>query len=530
MWHIPVLRPGFPLFFQHGQPEGLWWGRAIVLFWLGSFCWEATLLYSWFYCSSTDSSSGSGWLSVRSCAGDVRAGSSSLGPVWAFVVGSPGQCVSSYRPPGWPPSSSSPDGALRGLPGPCRAWTVKPLRVYHAACCCGPSPCVGDGVDDWNQSSHALPQVWGLILGTSVTGPNPQDPDASTSFLLYGSSITLGVARTGLHGCHFTGLCLPARFTVGCPTGPHGPWGRFAGPFPGSPSPVPPPTFPAPDPNMHPPPPPPPPPPPCAFVDFFRVPRPLLSRPPEPLRHRPPQLWTLWIPRCRRRIQWPFPRALPRKWSKVGRKNSWSTWNPIGNSLSVTLHLSKQWVPLFHLRTWAPTRCGSWVTLTTERHHRLSVRPGQNEQTVASVKAVDPARGPLLTDIGLGSGTAKCLLTPPPRPDACLLPPKAHGWTIVTSPVRPVPQKVVSVLHGPAVLGYPAHHFHAVVVPRPLLHLTTGPGIARLPLVGLSGPAWLGGMLGVHPCRHPGDHMLLIGGHDDHSGPPVIPSVPDQGP
>ena len=217
MWRIPVLRPGFPLFFQHGQPEGLRWGRAIVLFWLESFCWEATLLYSGFYCSSTDSSSGNGGHSVRSCAGDVRAGSSGLGPVWAFVAGSPGQCVSFYRHHGRPPSSSSPGGALRGLHGPCRAWTVKPLREYHAACRCGPSPCVGDGNDDWNPSSHALPQVWGLILGTSVTGPKPQDPDASASFLLYGSSITLDVARTGLRRCHFNGPCLPACFTAGCP-------------------------------------------------------------------------------------------------------------------------------------------------------------------------------------------------------------------------------------------------------------------------------------------------------------------------
>ena len=72
------------------------------------------------------------------------------------------------------------------------------------------------------------------------------------------------------------------------PTGPHGPTGRFTGPFPGGPfpggpSPVTPPTFPAPDPNMHSSTP-------CAFAEFFRVPRPLLSRPPEPLCHRPPQV------------------------------------------------------------------------------------------------------------------------------------------------------------------------------------------------------------------------------------------------
>ena len=201
---------------------------------------------------------------------------------------------------------------------------------------------------------------------------------------------------------------------------------------------------------------------------------------------------------------------------------------PIGNNLLVTLHLSKQWVPLFLLRTWAPTRCGSWVPLMTERRHGLSVRPGQNELAVASVAVVDPARGPLLTEIGLGSDGLKCLLSPPPRPDACLLLPSAHDGTSVMSPVRPVHQKVVSAPHGHAVLGDLAHHFLAVMVLHLLLHLTAGPGIARLPLVVLPGPTWLGGLLGVHPCRHAGVH-LLIGGPDDHPGAVSHPLHPGPG-
>ena len=75
-----------------------------------------------------------------------------------------------------------------------------------------------------------------------------------------------------------------------------------------------------------------------------------------------------------------------------------------------------------------------------------------------------------------------------PRPDACLLLPSAHDGTSVMSPVRPVHQKVVSAPHGHAVLGDLAHHFPAVVVLHLLLHLTAGPGIARLPLVVLPGP------------------------------------------
>ena len=272
------------------------------------------------------------------------------------------------------------------------------------------------------------------------------------------------------------------------------------------------------------------PPPPRFRGFFFRVPRPLLPKPPQHLRHRPLPAWTLSLPRWRSRMQGPFPRDLPRRWSKGGKKNSWSTWKPIGNSLWVTLHLSKQWVPLFLLRTWAPTRCGSWVPLTTERRHGLSVRPGQNELAVASVAVVDPARGHLLTEIGLGSDGLKCLLTPPRRPDACLLLPSAHDGTSVMSPVSPVHQKVISAPHGHAILGDLAHHFPAVVVLHLLLHLTAGPGIARLPLVVLSGPTWLGGLLGVHPCRHADVHLLLTGGHNDHPGAISHPLRPEPGP
>ena len=198
-----------------------------------------------------------------------------------------------------------------------------------------------------------LPKVRGLFLGFPAPGPKHLDPDASSSFLLHGTSIALGVARKGssvatsMVRVFHQPASLPAA-----PAGPHGPSGCFAGPFPGGPSPVRPPTVPVIGPKMtssNPP---------ALSRIFFRVPRPLLSKPPQHLRHRPLPAWTLSIPR-RSRMQGPFPRDLPRSWSKGGKKNSWSTWKPIGNSLLVTLHLSKQWVPLFLLRTWAPTRCGS---------------------------------------------------------------------------------------------------------------------------------------------------------------------------
>ena len=66
--------------------------------------------------------------------------------------------------------------------------------------------------------------------------------------------------------------------------------------------------------------------PPCAFEDFFRVPRPLLSL----LRHRP--AWTLSLLRWRSKTLGPSPRDQPRRWSKGGRRNSWWTWEPVGSS------------------------------------------------------------------------------------------------------------------------------------------------------------------------------------------------------
>ena len=505
MWRIPVLRPGFPLFFSMDNLRG--YGE-----------------------DEPSSSSGLGPSAEKlpSCIAGSTAPLQTQAPVMA---GSPSAVVPVMSGPVPPVSAQSgpslsvpqdsvspPTGLLDDLlppPPPAEPYEDFLARVGREL-----SNLTGYTM----QPAAAVPRrasVMALTTGTSLPTPFPRFEDSCWALQ---SQVQTPRIRMPLPASCYTAPPSPwvwpgrgstAATSMVCafqpaslraaPTGPHGPSGRFAGPFPGGPSPVPPPPFPAPDPNMHfgffpgatPP-----------FIPTTGTPAQSSSSSVNSVNPTMPQKDTVTI------SQGPTPEMI----------QGWK------EKFMVTLHLSKQWVPLFRLRTWAPTRCGSWVALTTERHHGLSVRPGQNEQTVASVKAVDPARGPLLTDIGLGSGTAKCLLTPPPRPDACLLPPNAHGWTIVTSPVRPVPQKVVSVLHGPAVLGYPAHHFHAVVVPRPLLHLTTGPGIARLPLVGLSGPAWLGGMLGVHPCRHAGDHLLLIGGHDDHPGPPVIPSVPDQGP
>ena len=161
----------------------------------------------------------------------------------------------------------------------------------------------------------------------------------------------------------------------------------------------------------------------------------------------------------------------------------------------MTLHLSQQWVPLFLTRTWAPTHCGSWVPLTTERRHGLSIRPVQSELAVTHVVTVDPARSPLRITLGQGSDGLHRLRTLPPRRDVCHLLPNAL-----------------------AALGNLAPQVHVVVTNPILLHLTAGTGVARLPLVGPPGPAWLRGLLGVPPRRHSGGHPLIIGGPVDLPG------------
>ena len=85
-----------------------------------------------------------------------------------------------------------------------------------------------------------------------------------------------------------------------------------------------------------------------------------------------------------------------------------------------------------------------------------------------------------------------------------------------------------------AFLGDHAHLCHVAVVLHSHLHLiTAGPRIVRLPLVGLYRLAGLGGLLDNHPCCEDGDHLHLIGGHEDHPwaancplgygpGPPIV--------
>ena len=117
---------------------------------------------------------------------------------------------------GWPPSSSSSGGALRGLLGPCRAWPVGLCETSHTAYRCGPSLCVSDDDDYWHSSSYAFPHLWGLILDASKPSSSIQDQDAAACVLLHGSSLTLGVARTGPRRNRTCCQSVPACSSAGC--------------------------------------------------------------------------------------------------------------------------------------------------------------------------------------------------------------------------------------------------------------------------------------------------------------------------
>ena len=159
-----------------------------------------------------------------------------------------------------------------------------------------------------------------------------------------------------------------------------------------------------------------PPPPPRAFADFFRGPRPLLSR----RRLRPARL--LQLSRWLRRLMRMFPKDLHQLWSRTGRHRYSRTCHCTGSSCRVTLHPSQPWIPLFPRGTWVPTHCGSWDPLATERRHGLSISPDQNEQAAPLADTAVPTRDPLVTLLDEGTVVPGRHRTPLPAVTGLLLP------------------------------------------------------------------------------------------------------------
>ena len=249
-------------------------------------------------------------------------------------------------------------------------------------------------------------------------------------------------------------------------------------------------------------------PPPRAFADFFRVPCPLLSR----WRWRPVR--TLRLLRSCPKTLGTFSKVLHRRWFEAGKLSGSRIWNSTGNNYKVTLHLSQLRVPLYPKGTWAPTHCGSWVPLTTERRHGLSISPVQIELAVILADTVAPTRGPLLIATGPGTADLRRHRTPPPRRDTGHPLPNALAETDTRGPMTVAHLKAGSVLNALADLGPLALQVTGVVITLTLLHLSAGIGVARLPLVGPTGPARLRGLLGALLRRLHGGHHLIDDGLD----------------
>ena len=241
---------------------------------------------------------------------------------------------------------------------------------------------------------------------------------------------------------------------------------------------------------------------PRAFADFFRVPRPLWSqwrlRPARPLR----------LPRRHRRLLGTSLKGPHRRWSRTGRLNSLRTCDCTGNSCRETLHPSQPWVPLFPRGTWAPTHCGSWVPLATERRHGLSISPAQNEEAATLATTAAHARDLLVTALDHETVVPKRLRTPPPGVTGQPLP-NAPAET-ARGPMAVAHRKAGSVPNALADLGPLVAQVIGDVIPLPLRHLHAGTGVARLPLVGPLGPAWLRGLLGAPHRRPHGDLPLIV--------------------
>ena len=186
----PVLKPGFPSLFQHGQPEGIRRGRLCVLPWYGTVSNEDPSIFF----RSVD-------LFVLSdfahdgpyYAGHVPAGSRGLGPDFICLYRPSGQDCRC----GGSSSSSSSSWAIWAVSGSCVPGDSFSPRWSSAVCRRGPTSAGGADPYDGLPSPHAFPEVRKCFVGFSTTSPSAQDQDAITSVLLCHSAFSLELVRTG---------------------------------------------------------------------------------------------------------------------------------------------------------------------------------------------------------------------------------------------------------------------------------------------------------------------------------------------
>ena len=224
------------------------------------------------------------------------------------------------------------------------------------------------------------------------------------------------------------------------------------------------------------------------------------------------------------RLLQPFPLHLQtyKFWWMSGKRRS----SPGCRLFFVTLHLSQQWVPLFH-GLCATTHCGSWVPLMILKHHGPNVRPVQNEPTDApGFRALQVmGQGQVETD-GLSRDNAE---TPVPhRPlraddHLCL-----NSWEqtvlalFVALALRMTAGEALTLIVAKLPLSHPSAVIAVLLLP--LLNDTI-PGTVPLSPVGTLRPAWLGDLLGTTLCLR--EAVLLLTQLGDHPGAVTRPLGPD---
>ena len=190
LFRIPVLKPGFPSLFQHGQPEGIcrgWFWVPVCYGTVGkeapSSCWRSVDLFV--YSIFVDYG--------PAYAGHVWAGCGGLGPDLVSLYCPPGQNFRS----GGSSSSTSSSWAIWTLPSTCVTTIGFSSQWSSAVCRRGPPSAGGANGYDGLPPPHALSKVWGHFLGRTSPSSCDQDQDAVASFMLPHSTFALDLARTG---------------------------------------------------------------------------------------------------------------------------------------------------------------------------------------------------------------------------------------------------------------------------------------------------------------------------------------------
>ena len=189
MFRNPVLKPGFPSLFQHGEPEGLRGRRVSVPVSPDYRDDEVYHVYR-----SVDLLVFLYYLVIGPIyAALVWAGSGRSNPYFiSSCVPQRQDCLSEG-----PPSSSSSWWAVWTFPSPCGLSNGGCFWWFPAACRRRACTAAATAIYGGHTSAYPLPKVWGHCLGLPSFSSRAQDKDASSRVVLCASSSTVDLVRTG---------------------------------------------------------------------------------------------------------------------------------------------------------------------------------------------------------------------------------------------------------------------------------------------------------------------------------------------